>query len=213
MPFYVDERVLIPRSPIAQLLAEGFQPWLGDVYPARILDMCTGSGCIGIACAAYFDMAEVDLVDLSSDALELCQRNIERHGLSERVRAIQSDGFNALQAEQAHPEAQLRYDLIVCNPPYVDAEDLSTMPAEYTHEPAMALGSGEDGLELPRRLLADACDYLSDEGLLVLEVGNSEVALQEQYPEVPFIWVELPAGGNGVCVIPAAQLAQYRHLF
>ena len=198
LPFNVDERVLIPRSPTAQLIETGFQPWLGDVDVERVLDLCTGSGCIGIACAAVFDQAEVDLVDLSAEALDVAETNIERHDLSDRVKTVQSDLFNNLEGEV--------YDLIITNPPYVDQDDLDSMPAEYQHEPELALGSGPDGLDITRRILREAGRHLSEQGLLVCEVGNSEVHLMQAYPELPLIWVELEEGGNGVFVIDAPSL-------
>ncbi|MEH6626229.1 MAG: 50S ribosomal protein L3 N(5)-glutamine methyltransferase [Motiliproteus sp.] len=204
MPYYVDPRVLIPRSPIAALIEQGFQPWLGEVSVERILDLCTGSGCIGIASAHYFDLAEVDLVDISSDALEVCQRNIERYQLQERAQAVQSDLFSNLQQ---------RYQLIVSNPPYVDQQDFSSMPEEFSHEPTLGLTSGVDGLDITRQILRQASDYLTADGLLVVEVGNSEVALQEQFPDVPFTWVDLPGGGNGVFLLTAKQLQHYRNRF
>ncbi|OMH38716.1 50S ribosomal protein L3 N(5)-glutamine methyltransferase [Motiliproteus sp. MSK22-1] len=204
MPFFVDQRVLIPRSPIAGLIEEGFQPWLGDVAVERVLDLCTGSGCIGIACAQYFEMAEVDLVDLSADALEVCQKNINQYQLQERVQAIQSDLFT---------EVNQRYQLIVSNPPYVNRDDLASMPKEYQHEPALGLGSGVDGLDITRQILRQASEYLTEDGVLVVEVGNSEVALQQQYPEVPFIWLDLPNGGNGVFLLSAETLQQHQSCF
>ncbi len=204
LPFNVDERVLIPRSPIAQLIEQEFQPWLGDVDVERVLDLCTGSGCIGIACAYAFEHAEVDLVDLSDDALAVANTNIARHELEDRVRAIHSDLFNALDGEV--------YDLIVTNPPYVDAADLASMPNEFHHEPEMALGSGDDGLDITRRILKEAGRHLSEQGLLVVEVGNSEVHLMEAYPELPLIWVELEEGGNGVFVIDAPSLRAHQDL-
>lgn len=204
LPFNVDDRVLIPRSPIAQLIEQEFQPWLGDVDVERVLDLCTGSGCIGIACAYAFEHAEVDLVDLSDDALAVANTNIARHELEDRVRAIHSDLFNALDGEV--------YDLIVTNPPYVDAADLASMPNEYHHEPEMALGSGDDGLDITRRILKEAGRHLSEQGLLVVEVGNSEVHLMEAYPELPLIWVELEEGGSGVFVIDAPSLRAHQDL-
>ncbi|KAA0874416.1 50S ribosomal protein L3 N(5)-glutamine methyltransferase [Nitrincola tapanii] len=205
MPFYVDSRVLIPRSPIAELIQNEFSPWLrpGDV--TRILDLCTGSGCIGIGCAYAFPEAKVDLVDISPEALDVAERNIQRHELGQRVVAIKSDLFQALKGR--------RYDLIVSNPPYVDAKDFAEMPKEYGHEPTLALTSGEDGLELTRQLLREASDYLEEDGLLVVEVGNSEAHLREAYPEVPFIWAEFEQGGNGVFMLEAQTLLAYRHLF
>jgi len=205
LPFYVDQRVLIPRSPIAQLIETEFSPFLRPGPVHRVLDLCSGSGCIGIALAYTFEEAEVDLADISEDALAVAEINIERHGMAGQVTPIASDIFSGVAGQ--------RYDLIVANPPYVDAEDLADMPEEYHHEPALALGSGEDGLELTRKMLAQANDYLAEDGLLVVEVGNSEVHLAEQYPQVPFIWVELPSGGNGVFAIGAGELSQYRHLF
>ncbi len=204
LPFHVDERVLIPRSPIAELIEQGFEPWLRPGPVERILDLCTGSGCIGIACAFAFPEAEVDLADISSDALDVARQNIERHELVERVRARQGDLFAAVPGE--------RYDLIVSNPPYVDADDLASMPAEYAHEPSLALGSGPDGLDITRRILREAADYLTEDGLLVVEVGNSEVHLMSSLPELPLVWVELEQGGNGVFVITAAELRAHRHL-
>ena len=201
LPFYVDERVLVPRSPIAELVENGFAPWLAG-EPSRVLDLCTGSGCIGIACACAFPESYVDLVDLSDDALDVASINVARHELEQRVIPRQSDLFNALKGE--------RYDLIVSNPPYVDAEDLASMPDEYAHEPELALGSGDDGLDITKRILREANDYLADDGLLVVEVGNSEVHLMEQYPQLPLIWLELEQGGNGVFAISAADLKAHR---
>ncbi|GAA0785792.1 50S ribosomal protein L3 N(5)-glutamine methyltransferase [Marinobacterium sediminicola] len=204
LPFHVDERVLIPRSPIAELIAQEFQPWLRPGPVERILDLCTGSGCIGIACAFAFPEAEVDLADISTEALEVARHNIQRHELVDRVRACQGDLFGAVPGE--------RYDLIVSNPPYVDADDLASMPAEYAHEPALALGSGPDGLDITRRILREAADYLSEDGLLVVEVGNSEVHLMSSLPQLPIVWVELEQGGNGVFVVTADELRAHRHL-
>lgn len=204
LPFHVDERVLIPRSPIAELIGQEFAPWLRPGPVERILDLCTGSGCIGIACAFAFPEAEVDLADISADALAVARQNISRHELDERVQACQGDLFAAVPGQ--------RYDLIVSNPPYVDADDLAGMPAEYAHEPALALGSGPDGLDITRRILREASDYLTEEGLLVVEVGNSEVHLMADLPELPLVWVELEQGGNGVFVIGAEELRAHRHL-
>ncbi|WP_370278553.1 50S ribosomal protein L3 N(5)-glutamine methyltransferase [Pontibacterium sp.] len=202
MPFYVDERVLVPRSPIAELIDNHFAPMLREGPVNRILDLCTGSGCIGIACAYAFPESDVDLADLSEDALDVASINVARHGLESRVIPRHSDLFSALQGE--------KYDLIVSNPPYVDAEDLASMPEEYGHEPDMALGSGPDGLDITKRILREANDYLTEDGLLVVEVGNSEVHLAEQYPQLPLIWLELEQGGNGVFAISAADLKAHR---
>ncbi len=173
MSFIVDERVLIPRSPIGELIENRFAPWLGT-EPARILDLCTGSGCIGIACAYEFQNAEVVLADLSFEALEVANQNIERHGVDERVYTVQGDGFDGLPGQ--------RFDLIVSNPPYVDAEDFADMPDEYQHEPELGLACGDDGLNLVRRMLAEAADHLTEKGLLIVEVGNSQVHVEALYP-------------------------------
>jgi len=202
--FYVDERVLVPRSPFAELIAKRFRPWLQH-EPQRILDLCTGSGCIAIACAHVFPEAEVDAVDLSPGALEVCEQNIQEHGLEQQVIPIQSDLFDAIPG--------VTYDLIVSNPPYVDAEDMASLPDEFRHEPKLGLASGADGLDLTRRLLARAADHLDDGGLLFVEVGNSCIHLDEQFPQVPFVWIEFEHGGHGIFVISKEQLLKYRHLF
>lgn len=202
--YYVDERTIVPRSPIGELIMQKFAGLI-DHEPKRILDMCTGSGCIAIACAQQFLEAEVDAVDLSLDALDVAQINIERHGLAERVFPISSDLFNDIPQD--------KYDLIVTNPPYVDEEDLDDMPQEFHFEPEMSLGSGADGLDITKRILAQAADYLTDNGVLVCEVGNSMVHLIEQFPTVPFNWIEFKNGGLGVFSLTRAQLVEYRHLF
>ena len=202
--FYVDERTIVPRSPIGELIMQKFAGLI-DHDPKRILDMCTGSGCIAIACAQQFLEAEVDAVDLSLDALDVAQINIERHGLAERVFPISSDLFNDIPKD--------KYDLIVTNPPYVDEEDLDDMPQEFHFEPEMSLGSGADGLDITKRILAQAADYLTDNGVLVCEVGNSMVHLIEQFPTVPFNWIEFKNGGLGVFSLTRAQLVEYRQLF
>ncbi|SDU26757.1 50S ribosomal protein L3 N(5)-glutamine methyltransferase [Geopseudomonas guangdongensis] len=204
LPYVVDERVLVPRSPIGELIEGRFAPWLQGT-PARILDLCTGSGCIGIACAHAFPAAEVVLADLSFEALEVANLNIERHGVEERVYTVQGDGFDGLPGQ--------RFDLIVSNPPYVDAEDFADMPAEFHHEPELGLACGEDGLDLVRRMLAEAADHLSDDGLLVVEVGNSQVHVEAAYPEVEFAWVEFARGGHGVFVLSAEQCRRHQALF
>ena len=201
MPFYVDERVLIPRSPIGEMIQNGFQPWYQGQYPNYILDLCCGSGCIGIASADVFDEAEVLLADLSADALAVAEKNIEKHKLGHWVSTIQSDLFNDIDA---------CFDLIVSNPPYVDEEDFSTMPSEYQHEPTMALTSGRLGLDHPLRILREAADYLNDDGLLVLEVGNSAYHLEQLYPGVDFNWVEFEQGGHGVLAFSREELLLYQ---
>ncbi|MDF3934508.1 50S ribosomal protein L3 N(5)-glutamine methyltransferase [Pseudomonas citronellolis] len=204
LPFVVDERVLVPRSPIAELIHGHFSPWLAQ-RPARILDLCTGSGCIGIACAYEFPEAEVVLGDLSFDALEVANLNIERHELGERVYTVQGDGFAGLPGQ--------RFDLIVSNPPYVDAEDFADMPPEYHHEPELGLACGDDGLDLVRRMLAEAADHLSEKGSLIVEVGNSQVHVEALYPEVDFTWLEFAHGGHGVFLLSAAQCREHQALF
>ncbi|UCX04049.1 50S ribosomal protein L3 N(5)-glutamine methyltransferase [Shewanella sp. HL-SH8] len=206
LEFFVDERVLVPRSPIAEMINNNFSPWLYNKPVHRIMDLCTGSGCIAIACAYAFEDAEVDALDISEDALEVAQINIETLGVLDRVFPIQSDMFAAI-------EKGPHYDLIVSNPPYVDAEDIDDMPSEYHHEPAIGLASGRDGLDLTKRILANAADYLTENGLLVVEVGNSMVHLMEQFPDVPFMWVEFEFGGDGVFVLTRDQLVENQSLF
>ena len=205
LEFYIDERVIVPRSPIGELIGQRFAPWL-TVEPQRVMDLCTGSGCIAIALARAFPEAEVDAIDLSPDALDVTQINIDMYGVEQQVIPIQSDLFNAL------PHGD-RYDLIVSNPPYVDAEDMDDLPDEFRHEPEMALAAGDDGLILAKRILANAGDFLHDHGVLVVEVGNSCVELDAQYPEAGFRWVEFEHGGHGVFVMTKAELDAVAHLF
>ncbi len=195
--FKVDQSVLVPRSPIAELIQSGFEPWLQD-YPNNILDLCCGSGCIGIACAMVFDEAMVELSDISEKAIAIAEYNIAYHQLSNRVKATLSDGFESI--------TEVKYDLIVSNPPYVDAQDFASMPQEYRAEPEIGLVSGEDGLNFTRKLLAQAADYLNENGLLVVEVGNSWPALEAAYPQVAFFWPEFSNGGHGVFVLTREQL-------
>lgn len=203
MAFEVNEDTLIPRSPIAELIAQGFAPWLSK-EPESILDLCTGSGCIGLACAAAFPDARVDLSDISVAALAVADRNIVRHGLEQQVRSVQSDLFINL------PD---RYSLIVSNPPYVDEIDMANLPREFRVEPVLALASGVDGLDFTRRLLAEAADHLEDEGLLVVEVGNSFIALENAFPSVPFAWLEFEQGGGGVFALTKEQLEAHHEDF
>jgi ribosomal protein L3 glutamine methyltransferase len=205
LSFKVDERVLIPRSPLAELIERGFEPWIPETPVHNVLDLCTGSGCIGIVCAHLFEEATVDLADISEGALEVAAANIARYELNYRVQTLHSDLFSAAKNK--------KYDLIVSNPPYVDNEDLSDMPAEYQHEPALALGSGTDGLDITRRILREAADYLTDNGVLIVEVGNSCIALEAAYPTVPFTWIEFEHGGHGVFVFSRAELLQYQQAF
>ena len=196
LTFKVDHRVIIPRSPLGELISAGFEPWLANP-PRRILDLCCGSGCIGIATAMRFHAASVVLSDISSEALEVAQANIDLHGVGDRVSTVRSDAFDAIEGD---------FDLILCNPPYVDAEDLDEMPAEYYYEPELALSSGDDGLDFTRRLLDEAARHLTSEGWLFLEVGNSCLALEQARPELAQNQVELSQGGVGVYAIPATQL-------
>lgn len=201
MPFNIDERVLVPRSPIGELLENGLQPWLGAQPVQRILDLCTGSGCIGIGAASVFDEAEVDLSDISEDALKVAASNIELHGLEGRVRAIRSDVFANIEGQ---------YDVILSNPPYVDAEDMADMPDEFHHEPALGLAAGVDGLDIARRIITGAAEHLTDDGLLIVEVGNSWGALDDAYPDLPLTWLEFDNGGDGVFLITARDLREWQ---
>lgn len=205
LEFYVDERVLIPRSPFAELIHDAFQPWIGDTRPQRILDLCTGSGCMAIAAAYAFPEAEVDAVDLSEDALAVADMNIHHHGLSHQVIPIRSDLFTELEGQ--------RYDVIMTNPPYVDAEDMADLPDEFTHEPEMALAAGEDGLDLVETILHRAPAHLAEGGWLFCEVGNSLVHMQTRFPDVPFVWLEFANGGDGVFAISREDLVKYHHCF
>ncbi|MCZ4371515.1 50S ribosomal protein L3 N(5)-glutamine methyltransferase [Vibrio diazotrophicus] len=199
LEFFVDERVLVPRSPIGELIQAQFSPWLVE-EPNRIMDLCTGSGCIAIACAYAFPEAEVDAIDISTDALAVAEQNIQDHGLEQQVFPIRSDLFRDL------PESQ--YDIIVSNPPYVDQEDMDSLPAEFKHEPALGLAAGTDGLKLVRRILANAPRYLSENGILICEVGNSMIHMMDQYPHIPFTWLEFENGGHGVFMLTRQQLLE-----
>lgn len=223
-PFYVDERVLIPRSPIAELIENRFAPYCLDENgemraadnnlpvnthpktPQRILDMCTGSGCIAIALAYAFPDSEVDATDISKEALEVASINAEHHDKQYQVALLESDLFAKIPAEN-------QYDLIVSNPPYVDAEDMADLPDEFRHEPELALAAGQDGLDLVRKMLAQAADYLTEDGLIVIEVGNSEWAMKQNFNTIDFHWLKFQKGGSGIFALTAAQCRQFRDLF
>ena len=201
LEFYVDERVLVPRSPLAELAERGFTPWIDSGSIGRVLDLCTGSACIAIACASALPSAQIDATDLSRGALEVAAINRARHGLQERLRLIRSDLFGALQP--------VPYDVIVTNPPYVGTAEYAALPAEYRHEPAVGLQAGSDGLDLVHGILADAARFLTRRGILVVEVGETAAKLEQAYPQVPFTWLEFDRGGSGVFLLSAAELQQY----
>ena len=199
--FYVDERVIVPRSFIAELLQEQLTPWVEDPWAIHAaLDLCTGSGCLAILTALAFPEAEVDAVDLSEDAISVAERNVADYHLNERINIIQSDAFTKLAGK--------RYDLIISNPPYVNAESVDLLPPEYLHEPELALGSGEDGLDFTRIILAEAKKHLTEDGILVVEIGHNRDALEAAYPNLPFIWLDTEAGDEYVFLLRAEDLPE-----
>lgn len=200
--FYVDERVIVPRSYFAELLEDALQPWISDPYEiGSALDLCTGSGCLAILMAHTFPNASIDAVDLSSDALEVAQRNVADYGLDEQITLIQSDVFDALEGT--------RYDLIISNPPYVTTESMRAIPREYRHEPEMSLVSGDDGLDVVRRIVAGAADHLTDQGLLLVEVGHNADLVEAAWPDVPFTWIDAPSGESKIFMLSRAELLEY----
>lgn len=199
--FYVDERVLVPRSPIAELIGNHFEPWIDSRQVGRILDLCTGSGCIAIACQYAFEDAEVCASDLSEEALEVAKINREAHQLTDYLTLYESDLFDNIPAQQ--------FDIIVSNPPYVDEQDMADLSDEFGFEPSLGLAAGSDGLTLVNRILLQAIDYLSEHGILVIEVGNSQPAMMQRYDGLPMTWIDFEYGGSGVCCIQAQDLRQY----
>lgn len=204
LSFYVDERVIIPRSPIAELIEHRFIPWIKDDEAVRILDLCTGSGCIAVTTALVLDDCEVDAVDISEDALEVASINVEDYDVADRVNLIQSDLFENVEGQ---------YNLILCNPPYVAEDELAELPEEYDHEPTLALVSGDDGLDLVKRILATAHEYLTPDGALIMEVGLTAEVLSDTFPDVPFTWIDFANGGDGVFVLTTEELLEYRYMF
>jgi ribosomal protein L3 glutamine methyltransferase len=205
LSFYVDERVLVPRSPIAELIAEGFEPWVDASQVMNVLDLCTGSGCIAIACAYAFPDAEVDAVDLSEDALAVARINVEQHELDEQLTLVHSDLFEQLPNKT--------YDIIVSNPPYVSRDEWQNLAPEYHAEPSMGFLGGDSGLDLVLRILTDAGQYLDEQGILVVEVGSSAQTLQDRLPQVAFHWLEFERGGDGVFLLTAQQVSAHHSLF
>jgi ribosomal protein L3 glutamine methyltransferase len=192
--FYVDERVIVPRSFIAELLRQRLSPWIAEPDSiGHVLDMCTGSGCLAILCADTFPNAQIDAVDLSSDALQVAKRNVNDYELSEHINLIESDLFTQLNGR--------KYDLIISNPPYVDAESVANLPAEYLHEPKLSLGSGTDGLDATRKILAHAAEHLSDNGILIVEIGHNRDIIEAAYPSLPFTWLDVTAGDQFVFML------------
>lgn len=198
--FYVDERVLIPRSPIAELIGNHFEPWVDSQQVGRILDLCTGSGCIAIACQYAFEDAEVCASDVSADALEVAKINRHEHQLDDVLTLYESNLFDDIPAQQ--------FDIIVSNPPYVDAEDMAALGEEFKFEPSLGLAAGDDGLILVDLILLQAVNYLSEQGVLIIEVGNSQQAMMEKFDFLPMTWIDFEFGGAGVCCIQYQDLKQ-----
>lgn len=204
-PFHVDERVLVPRSPVAELIEEQFVPWIDIERVHSVLDIGTGSGCIAIACALYMPDAQVDACDVQQDALDVANINIARYQLQSRVKLYRADVYDGLPNRQ--------YDLIISNPPYVSQQEMTELPAEYRHEPVSGLVAGDDGLDCVRKILFGAKDYLRPGGILIVEVGNSQAAVERAWPQVPFVWLEFEYGGEGVFLLEAQHIYDYHEQF
>ena len=203
--FYVDERVIVPRSHIAELLYEQLSPWIPDADSVKnCIDLCTGSGCLAILLAHAFPNAKVDATDISEQALEVARRNVRDYGLEQRIELHQGDLFGELSGQFG----TRRYDVIISNPPYVDAKTMATLPAEYRAEPSLALAAGDDGLDIIRRILEQARDHLTQDGVLVVEVGHDRPALEQAYRDLPFVWLETRAGGDFVFLLTAGDLRE-----
>ena len=205
LPFYVDERVLVPRSPIAELITNRFTPWVVPERVDSLLDLCTGSGCIAIACACAFPDAHVLATDISGDALAVARQNVARHELADRVQLLESGLFDRI--------GERRFDLIVSNPPYVPQPEVQQLPEEFRHEPLLGLSAGEDGLDVVVQILKNASQHLAENGILVVEVGCSRERLVELYPEIAFLWLEFEQGGEGVFLLEQDQLRKHQHDF
>lgn len=201
LEFYVDERVLVPRSPVAELIEERFSPWIDEDQIESVLDLCTGSACIAIASAMHMPYAGVDAIDISHDALAVAQKNIDTFNLQDQVQAIHSDLFESVKGKQ--------YDVIISNPPYVDQADIDSMPAEFHHEPRIGLAAGDDGLDIVITILQQAADHLTEHGILICEVGNSAYALEQRCPDIPFTWLDFERGGDGVFLLTAHQCQEF----
>lgn len=207
LPFFVDERVLIPRSPFAELIETQFQPWVAAPDSiTRIIDMCTGSGCIAIALAMAFEQAEVTASDISSDALDVARVNRQKYGLEDQLTLLESDIWQKISTDE-------KYDLIISNPPYVGAEEMASLPEEYRHEPNSALEADDNGLALVTKILSGAVDHLTENGLIFIEVGNTDLAVDDKWPEIAFTWLELENGGHGIFMLDKDQCELFKQLY